>query len=132
VLAHDCGTRVNPTLVDGQLHGGLAQGFGAGFFEELVYDPDTGQLLNGTMVDYLMPTAADLPDFELEHLEVPSAVTPFGVRGVGEAGAIPPAAAVVNAICDALRPLDVRLSRLPVTAETVWRAIGEARERDER
>jgi len=123
VMAHDCGTRVNPKLVDGQLHGGLAQGFGAGFFEELVYDPDTGQLLNGTMVDYLMPTAADLPEFELEHLEVPSAVTAFGVRGVGEAGTIPPAAAVINAICDALWPLPVRISRLPVTAEAVWRAI---------
>jgi carbon-monoxide dehydrogenase large subunit len=126
VLAHDCGTRINPRLVDGQIHGGLAQGFGAALFEELLYDPETGQLVNGSMVEYLMPTAADLPTFELEHVEVPSPVTPFGVRGVGEAGTIPPAAAVANAICDALAPLPLHLDRLPITAERVWRAICEA------
>lgn len=126
VLAHDCGTEVNPTLVEGQLCGGLAQGLGAACYEELQYDPGSGQLLNGTMVDYLIPTAADLPEFELAHLEIPSPATPLGVRGVGEAGTIPPAAALVNAICDALQPLPVVIRRLPVTAETVWRAIQEA------
>jgi len=127
VLVHDCGTEINPTLVEGQLYGGLAQGFGAAFFEELIYDPESGQLLNGTMVDYLMPTAADLPVFELGHLEIPSPVTALGVRGIGEAGTIPPAAAVVNAICDALASHQIVFNRLPVTAEAVWRAMVEAK-----
>ncbi|MCZ7528641.1 MAG: xanthine dehydrogenase family protein molybdopterin-binding subunit [Acidimicrobiia bacterium] len=126
VLAHDCGRQVNPTLVEGQLHGGLAQGFGAALFEELRYDRETGQLLNGTMLDYLMPTAADLPHFELVHTDVASPVTPLGVRGVGEAGTIPPASAIANAICDALAPLPVEIDRLPITPERVWRAIRRA------
>ncbi len=127
VLVHDCGTEINPMLVEGQLCGAVAQGFGAAFYEELIYDPDSGQLLNGTMVDYLMPTAADLPRFEFGHLEIPSPVTPLGVRGVGEAGTIPVAAAVVNAICDALSAHQIVLNRLPVTAEAVWRALEEAK-----
>ncbi|MFI5035346.1 MAG: xanthine dehydrogenase family protein molybdopterin-binding subunit [Acidimicrobiales bacterium] len=131
VLVHDCGTEINPMLVEGQLCGGVAQAFGAAFFEELIYDPESGQLLNGTMVDYLMPTAADLPTFEFGHLGIPSPVTPLGVRGVGEAGTIPTAAAVVNAIRDALAPLDVVFNRLPVTAEAVWLAIEDARTRSD-
>ncbi len=123
VLAHDCGTQVNPMLVEGQLHGGIAQGLGAALFEELVYNPETGQLVNGTMLDYFIPTAADLPAFELDHTELASPLTPFGVRGIGESGTIPPGAAVVNAVCDALSPFNVTISRLPLTAELVWRAI---------
>ncbi len=126
VLVHDCGTEINPTIVKGQILGGLAQGFGAALFEELVYDPDSGQLMTGTMVDYLMPTAADLPLFEVDHTEVPSPVTPLGVRGVGEAGTIPVAASIANAICDALWPLPIAIRRLPLTPERVWRAIREA------
>jgi aerobic carbon-monoxide dehydrogenase large subunit len=127
VLVHDCGTAVNPLLVEGQVRGALAQGFGAALMEEIVYDPDTGQLVNGTMMDYFAPTAADLPDVELQHTEVPSPVTPFGVRGVGEVGTIPPAASIANAICDALGDFGVELNRLPITPERVWRALQETR-----
>ena len=89
VMVHDCGPMVNPAAVEGQVRGALAQGFGAALAEELRYDPDTGQLVNGTMLDYFVPTASDLPAVELHHTEVPSPVTPFGVRGVGETGTIP-------------------------------------------
>jgi carbon-monoxide dehydrogenase large subunit len=123
LFVHDCGTRVNPMICDGQLHGGIAQALGAALFEELVYDPDSGQLVNGTMVDYFMPTAADMPEMELAHTEVPSPVTPFGVRGVGESGTIPPAAAIANAVCDALSPFGVEINRLPLTAESIWRKM---------
>ena len=129
VVAHDCGTAVNPAVVEGQVMGGLAQGFGAALMEEILYDPETGQLLNGSMLDYFAPTAADMPPVELRHVEVPSPVTPFGIRGVGEIGTIPPGAAVANAICDALADFGVEISRLPITPERVWRALGEARDR---
>jgi carbon-monoxide dehydrogenase large subunit len=129
VLVHDCGTQVNPMVVEGQVHGGIAQGLGAALYEEIVYDGETGQLVNGTMLDYFMPTAADLPPFELDHLETPSPVTTFGIKGVGEGGTIAPAAAVTNAICDALAPFGVELDRLPITAESVWRALEAARPR---
>ena len=123
VLVHDAGTVVNPKVVDGQVLGALAQGFGAALTEELRYDPDTGQLLNGSMMDYFPPTAADLSPIELLHTHVPSPVTPFGIRGVGEVGTIPPGAAVANAICDALADYGVELNSLPITPEKVWRAL---------
>ena len=127
VMVHDCGTVVNPVVVDGQVRGALAQGFGAALTEELRYDPETGQLVNGTMLDYFVPTAADVPQVELHHTEVPSPVTTFGVRGVGEIGTIPPGAAVANAICDALADFGVELTRLPITPEAVWQAIQDSR-----
>jgi carbon-monoxide dehydrogenase large subunit len=127
VMVHDSGRVVNPKVVEGQVQGALAQGFGAALTEELRYDPETGQLVNGTMMDYFVPTAVDLPEVELLHTEVPSPVTPFGVRGVGESGTIPPGATVANAICDALSDLGVDLTSLPLTPERVWRAIQEAR-----
>jgi carbon-monoxide dehydrogenase large subunit len=127
VMVHDSGTPVNPKLVLGQVQGGLAQGFGAALMEELRYDPETGQLVNGTMLDYFVPTAADLPRAELLHTEVPSPVTPFGVRGVGESGTIPPGATIANAICDALAPFGVEIDRLPLTPELVWRGLQEAK-----
>ncbi|GAA5040807.1 carbon-monoxide dehydrogenase large subunit [Thermocatellispora tengchongensis] len=126
VLAHDGGTLVNPAVVEGQIRGALAQGFGAALGEELRYDPGTGQLVNGSMMDYFVPTAADVPPVELLHTEVPSPVTPFGVRGVGEAGTIPPAAAVANAVCDALSAWGVELFTLPITPESIWRAMRAA------
>ena len=126
VFVHDSGTLVNPMVVEGQVRGALAQGFGAALAEELRYDPQTGQLVNGSMLDYFVPTAADLPAVELLHTEVPSPVTPFGVRGVGETGTIPPGAAIANAICDALADLGVELTSLPITPESVWRAIRSA------
>jgi carbon-monoxide dehydrogenase large subunit len=126
VLVHDCGTMVNPVLVEGQVRGALAQGFGAALAEELRYDPETGQLVNGSMLDYFVPTSADLPVVELLHTEVPSPVTTFGVRGVGEVGTIAPGAAIGNAICDALAGSGVELTRLPITPESVWRALQDA------
>ena len=123
ILVHDCGTVVNPMLVEGQVRGALMQGFGAALSEELRYDDETGQLLNGTMMDYFAPTSADAPPVELLHTEIPSPVTPFGVRGVGEVGTIAPAAAVTNAICDALAEFNVEISALPLTPEAVWRAM---------
>ncbi len=132
VMVHDCGTPVNPTAIEGQVRGALAQGFGAALAEELRYDPDTGQLVNGTMLDYFVPTACDLPEVELLHTEVPSPVTPFGIRGVGEVGTIPPGAAVTNAVCDALAEFGVEISRLPVTPERVWEAINQGQAERER
>lgn len=126
VMVHDAGTPVNPKVIEGQVRGGLVQGFGAALGEELRYDPDTGQLLTGSMLDYFAPTAADVPPIELLHTEVPSPVTTFGVRGVGEVGTIPPGAAVANAICDALADLGVEITSLPLTPELVWRAIRDA------
>jgi len=123
VMAHDSGVPVNPLIVDGQVRGGLAQGFGAALAEHLQIDPATGQLTSGSMLDYFAPTAADLPPIELLHSEIPSSVTTFGVRGVGEVGTIPPGAAVANALCDALTDYGIELSALPLTPESVWRAI---------
>jgi carbon-monoxide dehydrogenase large subunit len=129
VMVHDCGQPVNPALVEGQLMGGLAQGFGQAVMEELRYDKETGQLLNGTMMDYFMPTAADLPEFELHHTYVKSPGTPFGVRGVGEIGTIPGGATIANAICDALEEFGVEINQLPLTPELVWKELEAARER---
>jgi aerobic carbon-monoxide dehydrogenase large subunit len=123
LMVHDCGTPLNPKLIEGQVRGGLAQGLGQALGEELVYDPESGQLINGTMMDYFAPTACDLPAIELMHTIVPSPVTPLGVRGAGEVGAIPAAAAVANAICDALSDFGVEIDRLPITPELVWRAL---------
>lgn len=127
IMVHDAGTVVNPVIVEGQVRGALTQGLGAALGEELRYDPDSGQLVNGSMMDYFVPTAADVPPLELLHTEVPSPVTPFGIRGVGEVGTIPPGAAVANAICDALSDRGVELWALPITPESVWRAIECAR-----
>jgi carbon-monoxide dehydrogenase large subunit len=123
VMVHDCGTPLNPKLIEGQVRGGLAQALGQALGEELVYDPETGQLVNGTMMDYFAPTACDLPPIELMHTAVPSPVTPLGIRGAGEVGAIPAGAAVANAVCDALSDFGVELDRLPITPELVWRAL---------
>ena len=128
VMAHDCGVVVNPPLVDGQVRGGLVQGLGAALAEELRYDKSTGQLVSGSMLDYFAPTIMDVPPIDLLHTEVPSTVTPFGVRGVGEVGTIPPAAAVTNAVCDALADYGVEISTLPLTPERVWHALSEARD----
>ena len=127
VMAHDCGVPVNPLLVEGQVRGGLVQGLGAALAEDLQIDPGTGQLTSGSMLDYFAPTAADVPPIELLHSETPTPVTTFGVRGVGEVGTIPPAAAVANALCDALADYGIELSSLPLTPESVWRALQATR-----
>jgi carbon-monoxide dehydrogenase large subunit len=127
VMVHDCGTPVNPKLIDGQVRGGLAQGLGGALGEELRYDPETGILVNGTMMDYFAPTICDVPPIELHHTTCPSPVTTLGVRGAGEVGTIPAAAAVANAICDALEDFGVEIDRLPITPELVWNALLKTR-----
>jgi carbon-monoxide dehydrogenase large subunit len=113
VVQHDCGTLVNPTIVEGQIHGGVAQGIGGALYERLAYD-DQGQLLAGSFMDFLMPTAAEVPEIEIVHLETPSPLNPLGVKGVGEAGAIPVPALVAEAIDDALAPFGVRVREMPL------------------
>jgi carbon-monoxide dehydrogenase large subunit len=122
VAVDDVGTVVNPTIVDGQVHGGLAQGIAQALWEEAVYDED-GNLVTGNMVTYAIPSSAELPSFELARTETPSPTNPLGVKGVGETGAIASPAAVVNAVVDALSHLGVDDVQMPTTPERVWRAI---------
>ena len=118
----DVGTPVNPLLIDGQVHGGLAQGIAQALFEEAVYD-DEGNLVTGSFVDYTLPSASDLPHFDTDRTVTPSTDNPLGVKGVGEAGTIASTPAVINAVVDALRPFGVNDIRMPATPERVWRAI---------
>lgn len=127
VMIHDAGTPINPKLIEGQVLGGLTQALGQTLGEELRYDPETGQLVNGTMMDYFAPTICDVPPIEMQHTAVPSPFTPLGIRGAGEVGCIPAAAAVANAVCDALADFNVELDRLPITPERVWSAMQPAR-----
>ena len=122
----DCGKVINPMIVDGQVHGGLAQGIAQALFEEVVYDED-GQLLTGTLLDYAVPRAAHLPNFELDHTVTPTDVNPLGVKGVGEAGTIGSTPAVVNAVMDALAPFGITHIDMPLKPERVWNAIQAAR-----
>ncbi len=126
VAVDDVGVVVNPLIVEGQVHGGIAQGVAQALYEEAAYDAD-GNLLTTTLADYLVPSAADLPTFVTERTQTPSTTNPLGVKGVGEAGTIASTPAVVDAVIDALRPLGVRDVQMPCTAERVWRAINEAK-----
>ena len=125
-VVDDVGTMVNPMLVEGQIHGGVVQGLGQGLFEELAYEPATGQLLAGSFMDYAMPRADDVPFFDVDSHGVPTKVNPLGAKGVGEAGTVGALPALLNAVNDALAPLGVRHLDMPVTPERVWRAIREA------
>jgi aerobic carbon-monoxide dehydrogenase large subunit len=116
---HDCGRPINPVIVEGQLHGGIAQGLGSALGESLIYD-DAGQLLTGTLMDYPMPRAEDMPPLEVVHLDFPSAINPLGIKGVGESGVIPPAATVANAVEDALADYGVEVDRPPVTSSRIF------------
>src|SRR5438874_4756336 len=122
IAVDDCGTRINPMVVDGQLHGGIAQGIGQALFEEAVYD-EAGQLRTGSLVDYLIPTASDLPSFELAATFTPSPVNPLGTKGIGEAGTIASTPAVMNAIVDALQPFGVRDVAMPATPQKLWQLM---------
>src|SRR5712691_11415664 len=126
-VVDDVGRMVNPMLVKGQIHGGVAQGLGQGLFELLAYDAATGQLLSASFMDYALPRADDVPFFDVGSYEVPTAVNPLGAKGVGEAGTVGALPALLNAVNDALTPLGVRHLDMPVTAERVWRAIRDAR-----
>jgi carbon-monoxide dehydrogenase large subunit len=126
VAVDDVGTVINPMIVDGQIHGGIAQGVAQALFEEAVYDED-GNLVTGSMLNYMVPSAAELPNFELDRTESPSPTNPMGVKGVGETGTIASPAAVMNAVVDALSPFGITDIDMPATPERVWRAIEEAR-----
>jgi carbon-monoxide dehydrogenase large subunit len=113
VVAHNCGVEINPMLVEGQVVGGVVQGVGGALLEEFTYDSE-GQLLTGSFMDYLIPTAADVPDVELIHLHAASSLNPLGLKGVGEGGTIAPPAAIANAVTDALSPFGIEINSTPI------------------
>ncbi len=123
VVAHDCGRLINPMLVDGQVRGGVVHGIGNALFERMVYD-DQGQPLTTNYADYLLPTATELPEIEIIHLETPSPLNPLGVKGAGEGGTIPAAACIISAVEDALAPFGVRVTEHPITPDRVLRWLG--------
>ncbi len=126
VVAEDCGKLVNPLIVDGQVHGGVAQGIGVALLEEVVYD-DQGQIHTASLVDYLVPSACEVPPMTVVHLETESPTTLGGFRGMGEGGTIGAPAAIANAIADALSPLGIEINELPVTPERLFRLIEAAK-----
>jgi carbon-monoxide dehydrogenase large subunit len=125
VAVDDCGKVINPLLVDGQIHGGIVQSIGQAMYEEVVYD-EQGQLITGTLMDYAVPRASHVPNFELDRTETPSPVNPLGVKGIGEAGTIGATPAIVGAIVDALAPFGVKHLDMPVKPEALWRIINRS------
>ncbi len=122
VAVDDCGRVVNHMLVEGQMHGSLAQGISQALYEEVIYDED-GQLLSGTLMDYTLPLAAQLPSYTTDFVETPSPTNPLGAKGAGEAGCIGAPPAIVNAVLDALSPLGVTTIDMPLRPEKVWSLI---------
>jgi aerobic carbon-monoxide dehydrogenase large subunit len=118
----DCGPQLNPMIVEGQIHGGIAQGMAQALYEEVVYD-ENGQLLNGSLLDYAVPHADQIPHFDLSSTQTPTTVNPLGVKGVGEAGTIGSTPAVVNAVIDALAPFGVKHIDMPLRPEKLWAAM---------
>jgi carbon-monoxide dehydrogenase large subunit len=127
VAIDDCGNQVNPMVVEGQVHGGVVQGLAQALWEEAVYD-DSGNLVTSTLLDYLVPSAAEVPSFELDHTVTPSPTNPLGVKGIGEAGTIAATPAAINAVVDALAHLGVTDVVMPASPERVWSTIHAARE----
>jgi carbon-monoxide dehydrogenase large subunit len=126
VAVDDVGRVINPMIVDGMVHGGIAQGVGQALWEHGVY-ADDGQLLSATMLDYAMPKADQLPSYETDRTVTPSPVNPLGVKGAGETGTIAATPTVANAVVDALAPFGVTHIDLPLTAERVWKAVKAAK-----
>ena len=124
IAVDDCGNIINPLIVEGQVHGGIAQGVGQALYEEAIYDA-TGQMLTGSFMDYALPKAHDFPRFELDNTVTPSPVNPMGVKGVGEAGTIGSTPAIANAVIDALKPFGVRHIDLPLRPEKLWKLMQE-------
>jgi carbon-monoxide dehydrogenase large subunit len=122
----DCGNVISPMIVNGQVHGGIAQGIGQAMFEDAIYDAE-GNMLTGSLLDYPLPTAADLPSFDLHRTVTPSPINPMGVKGIGEAGTIGSAHTIVNAVVDAVAPLGVKHIDMPLRPKRVWEAMQEAR-----
>ena len=126
VVVHDCGTMINPMLVEGQIHGGVAHGIGNAFFEQLVYD-EQGQLMNASFMDYLLPTATDVPPIETDHRETASPFNPMGLKGVGEAGCIPTGAVFAQAVEDALSDLNIEICEIPLSPNALFAIIEDSR-----
>jgi aerobic carbon-monoxide dehydrogenase large subunit len=127
-VAHDCGTLINPMLVDGQIHGGVAHGIGNALYEEVIHD-DNGQVLNASYMDYYLPGAMEVPRMEVAHIETPTPLNPLGCKGAGEGGTIPSPAAIALAIEDALSDLSVKVNRIPVSPEALLKSIEDAKGR---
>ncbi|HEY3302813.1 MAG TPA: xanthine dehydrogenase family protein molybdopterin-binding subunit [Candidatus Binatia bacterium] len=127
-VVHDCGRQINPAIVEGQVHGAAAHGIAAALLEEFTYD-ENGQLLTTSFMDYLKPTAADLPDIEGERMETPSPLTLLGTKGVGEGGAVVAPAAVASAVEDALAPLGIHIAQLPITPNRLWEVVSKQQTR---
>jgi carbon-monoxide dehydrogenase large subunit len=125
VVVEECGRIINPLIVEGQVHGGVAQGIGAALLEEVVYD-ESGQLLTGSLMEYVVPGATQIPAIEVHHLETPSPTALGGFRGMGEGGTIGAPAAIANAVADALRPMGIELNELPITPERAFGLMKKA------
>ena len=125
VAVDDCGNQINPMIVEGQVHGGIAFGIGQALWEDATYD-EGGQMVASTLLDYAVPRAHQLPSFELDHTVTPCPHNPLGVKGIGEAGTIASPVAIVNAVTDALAPYGISHLDMPLTPEKIWRAIQEA------
>ena len=123
VSIDDVGTVINPMLLEGQLVGGIVQGLGQALLEDVVYEPETGQMLSGSFMDYAMPRAADVPPIDIECLPTQTLTNPLGVKGAGEAGTVGATPAVISALLDALSSKGVTDISLPATPEKVWQAI---------
>jgi len=126
VVSEDCGTIINPMIVDGQVVGGIAQGIGTALYEEIPYTA-AGQPLTASLADYIVPTADAMPFIQLEHLVTPALITEYGVKGLGEGGAIAPPAAIANAVADAFADIRVSFDETPLTPGRVAEAIARAR-----
>jgi aerobic carbon-monoxide dehydrogenase large subunit len=127
VAVDDVGVAVNPLIIHGQVHGGIAQGVGQALLEHAHYDPESGQMLAGSLMDYAMPRASDMVNYITELSEVPASSHPLGIRPAGEGGTVPALGVVINAVVDALTEYGVRHVEMPATPERVWRAIQDAR-----
>src|SRR6267378_105677 len=127
VAVDDCGNVINPMIVEGQIHGGITQGIAQALFEEMIYDEDSGQLKTGTLIDYMVPTANEMPQYITDSTVTPSPTNELGVKGIGEAGTIAASIAVINAVCDALSPLGIKHVDMPASPDRLWRLIQEAR-----
>jgi carbon-monoxide dehydrogenase large subunit len=128
VAVDDCGTVINPLVVEGQLQGGIAQGIAQALFEEVVYDPDSGQLMTGSLLDYLVPTCNEIPTAVLDRTVTPSPSNELGVKGIGEAGTIAASVAVINAIVDAVKPFGIKHVDMPASPDRLWRQIQDAQQ----
>ena len=126
VVVHDCGEVINPMILEGQIQGGVAQGIGNAFYEKLMFD-ENGQLLNASFMDYLLPTALDVPNIESDHVTTPSPLNPMGIKGAGEAGAIPVGALFAQAIEDALFDSEVEITEIPLSPSMLWEIVEAAK-----